>query len=97
MSSVPVEMPNHVVHNQVALPTPGTPVPLHIDWHLTSGVTIKALGDNGGDVYLGGESVTSSNGYPLAAGEILFIEIKSLPKIYAVCATGGDSIAFIGG
>ena len=90
-------MPDHLIHNQVALVTPGTAVQVKAIWHLTSGITIKALADNAGTIYIGGVDVDSTNGFPLAAGDLIFIELKSLPMIYIDGTDADDAIAYIGG
>jgi hypothetical protein len=50
---------------------------------LAQGVSIKALAANTNTVYVGSDSsVTNSNGYPLAAGEEVFIIVNDLSKVW---------------
>ena len=48
-------------------------------------LTIKNVGTK--DVYLGNSTVTTSNGFKLAAGEGLS-DIRSTAAIYGICASG---------
>ena len=43
-------------------------------------------------VYLGGSDVSSANGYALAAGEAVSIELGPAEELYAICG-GSDSVS----
>lgn len=52
----------------------GTAVALAADGTMISEAVIKADADNAGTIYVGPSTVTSANGYPLAAGESVSID-----------------------
>jgi hypothetical protein len=60
---------------------------------------VKALPANTGLVYVGNDGasdVTSSNGYPLAAGDqVIFDHIANLSNIYVDSAVNGEGVAWI--
>ena len=66
-------------------------------------VKIKALSNNTGSVYIGGEGVTvpgaatnETAGYELDAGEALeWIPISNLNKLWLICDNNGDDITYI--
>tara|TARA_Y100001937_G_scaffold5078_1_gene6700 strand:- start:464 stop:787 length:324 start_codon:yes stop_codon:yes gene_type:complete len=59
---------------------------------LNSGVRIKS---NGGTIFIGGSSVTTTNGYPLANGEEAFIDVDSMSKVYVRAASTGFTAEFL--
>jgi len=59
---------------------------------LNSGVRIKA---NGGDIFVGGPGVGTTNGYGLADGEEVFIDVDSMKKVYVIASSSGDTADFI--
>jgi hypothetical protein len=58
------------------------------------GVTVLAKSTNTGVIYVGNSGVTTSNGFPLAAGAGLDLAINNLDKIYIV---GSGTVQYIGG
>lgn len=64
---------------------------------LNTGITIKAPSGNSGTVYIGDSTVTTSNGYPLAAGDSVQVPASDLANVYAVASGAGQPIRFIGG
>jgi hypothetical protein len=66
---------------------------------LKSGVNIKSHQQNSGKIYIGGDSNvttnTSNGGYPLSAGEEMFIECKSPNMIYVIGDATGLTACFI--
>jgi hypothetical protein len=60
---------------------------------------VKALPSNTGLVYVGNDGandVTSSNGYPLAAGEQLILEhVANLANVYIDSAVNGEGVAWL--
>ena len=92
-----VTLPSAVLADQVAVTSAGTAVPLTDEsTSLTSGVRVKALADNTGTVYVGDENVAAATGYPLAAGEEVFVEINDLATVYVDAAEDGDAVAYLG-
>jgi len=69
-------------------------------------VTIRAHVGNGGDVYVGDETVSSSVGYILSAGEVVTLEVDAeewkqglsinLSKIILDVGTSGEGVSYIG-
>ena len=57
-------------------------------------VIIKALGTNTGNIYIGGPSVTSSNGYPLDNHEVLILDLDNIQDIYINGDTTGEGIDY---
>lgn len=58
---------------------------------------IKAHQDNSGVVYLGwDDDVTTSNGFPLEAGDGLSVDINnSVQAVYGIAAAAGDSVRYM--
>jgi hypothetical protein len=60
------------------------------------GVLVKALAANTAKVYIGNNSVTTSNGYELSAGQEVFIQVDDVNKLYAISTTTGQKVCWIG-
>ena len=58
-------------------------------------ITMKALLTNTGSVYVGDSSVDSSNGFILAAGDALALDISDLATIYLDADVNGEGVSFI--
>jgi hypothetical protein len=58
-------------------------------------VTIKALADNTGNIYVGDSGVDSTNGFVLAAGETVSLDIDNLADVYIDAGTNDDGVSFI--
>ena len=76
-------------HGQHTVTTSGTTMG---EQELNSGVRVKA---NGGAIYVGGENVTTENGYELDDGAEVFIDIDTMKKVYVVAAATGNTADFI--
>jgi hypothetical protein len=63
---------------------------------LVNGVVVKALKTNTATVYLGGSAVTTSTGYPLAAGEAISYAVANLSDVYLICQNATDVVAITG-
>lgn len=63
---------------------------------LQNGVVIKALSTNGGTAYLGPAGVTTSTGYPLAAGEAISYGVANTSQLYLICSDTSSVIAVTG-
>jgi hypothetical protein len=60
-------------------------------------VSLKANSANSGTVWVGDDSGTNaSNGYPLAPGEIVNLDISFTGTLY-VYGTGSDTLSYFGG
>ena len=73
------------IHGRHTVTTSGTTMG---EQDLNSGVRIKA---DGGAVFVGGSTVSTANGYELADGEEVFIDIDSMKKVYVVAAFSDGS------
>lgn len=74
--------------------TAGTAVALAASQTVKSGVTIKALHENTGWIYVGPSGVTASNGFVLDAGESHFIDIDNLASIYLNSSVSGEGVSY---
>jgi hypothetical protein len=65
---------------------------------LLVGVTVKASSANTDAVYIGGANLltNSTDGYPLEAGESLYIECSNVNSLYARSVTGTQTLSYIG-
>lgn len=63
---------------------------------VNSYVKIKALSGNTGDVYIGDSTVTTTNGYPLSAGEEIKLNVTDLSNISLDVDTDGEGVKYIG-
>jgi len=65
---------------------------------LLVGVTVKASSANTDAVYIGGANLltNSTDGYPLEAGESLYIECSNVNSLYARSVTGTQILSYIG-
>ncbi len=76
----------------------GTAERLHTGLQVNSPVMVKALPANSGTMYVGGVAgdVSSSNGMPLAAGEVAVFEfIGDLSEIWVDSTVNGEGVAWI--
>jgi hypothetical protein len=63
-------------------------------------VIIKALPTNTGVVYIGNDgndTVSSTTGFPLSAGDTVVLSAGSLSKVYATSTVNGDKVAVLDG
>ena len=58
-------------------------------------VTIKALATNTGLTYVGDASVAAANGFQLAAGETVSVDIDNLTDIFLDVATSSEGVTYI--
>lgn len=64
------------------------------------GVLLRASPSNSVSIYIGGANVTAdtaatSGGFPLAAGDSLFLEIQDLRSLFVVAASGTSDLAWL--
>ena len=90
-----VALPTAVYSGQKNVTTAGTRVALASTQTLVSGVTIKAKIGNTGSIYVGGSGVTSSNGYILAAGDTVFVEVSDLATVYFDSQNNGEGVSYV--
>lgn len=90
-----ITLPSTVYAGQTTVTTPGTEVALSSSQVILSGVTIKALPDNEGDVYVGPNGLTSSTGFVLSRGEQVFLEISNLAAVFIDAENGSEGVSWI--
>jgi hypothetical protein len=61
------------------------------------GCLLKAGISNAGTVWIGGSGTTSSDGFPLKAGETLSLTINNLSILYILFAKNNDTIVVLTG
>lgn len=59
------------------------------------GLAVKALSGNTQTVYIGGSDVSTSLGYPLAAGESIAIAVDDPSRVWAVATSGTQTVAIV--
>lgn len=63
---------------------------------ILKGVQLKALSANSGIIYISNEGgASTSTGFPLSAGEGIFIPIKNVTKIRAISDTVSQSLRWL--
>lgn len=65
------------------------------DVKIQAGLQMKALPGNAGIIYIGHSDVSSTKGFPLSAGEGLFIPVDAVDLVYGLAANDGDKIAWL--
>lgn len=92
----PSSTPDKVVHGQntdidaSAEPLTATVTPC------VSGITVKAMPTNTAKIYVGASGVTTATGYPLSAGESVFVPVDDVSKVYAIGGAANQAAAWIG-
>lgn len=59
-------------------------------------VTLKALNNNGGVVYVGVSGVDANSGFELGAGESISLAVDDTSRLYALADTPGQRLCVIG-
>lgn len=90
-----VAIPATLYYGRKTISTNGTEEALAGSQAILSGVTIKALATNTNPVFVGNNGLTSSTGFPLAAGEQIFLEVANLATVFVDVTTNGEGVAYI--
>ena len=86
--------PTRIQHGQKSLSI--TPSVLGSD-QIRTGITLKSPSSNTVDIYIGNSlAVSSTTGYILSPGEIIFLEVSILGTIFARSASGTATLTYIG-
>ena len=93
--SVAVNSPNPstVIANSYTVSTSVVALP---SVSLTNGVVLMATSSNTGTVYVGGSTITSSTGFPLAAGQSVYYAVSNLSAIYVLGTNTSDTLKYTG-
>lgn len=89
-----ITIPTAIFSGQSNVATAGTQVALASSQAILSGVTIKAKIANTGSIFVGPTGVSSSNGYTLAAGDSVFIEVANLATVFLNSSVNGEGVSF---
>lgn len=87
--------PSAVLNGKTTVTTAGTRVVLAASTTCKS-VTIKALSTNTGLVFVGSSAVASTNGFQLAAGETISMDIANLNTVNIDSAVSGEGVTYLG-
>jgi hypothetical protein len=88
-----INVKNEFSHGQVSVTT--TPTAM-ASYEIRHGITILALSTNTQIVYVGNsDAMTTSTGFPLAAGSSILIPVDNADKIFLRSASGTQVISFI--
>lgn len=90
-----VSSPTTVLNGKTTVTTAGTRVPLAASTTCVS-VTIKALATNTGIIYVGSSTVASSNGFELAAGDSVSLDIANLNTVNIDSSVNGQGVSYLG-
>jgi hypothetical protein len=83
------------ISGQAQVVTPGTAVALTSSQKGGNGILIKALTSNTGIMYVGSSTVSSTTGYPLSAGQEVYLEVLNLESIFVDASVGNEKVAWI--
>lgn len=89
-------LPTTIRHGRTTVTTAGTRVALGSSAALLTGITIKALNTNTGNIFVGSSTVSSSNGALLRAGESLFLEIADVATVNIDASVSGEGVTYLG-
>ncbi len=87
------EVPQQLNANQVTVTTAGSRVNFVSLASLS--ITIKALAGNTGLIYVGGNTVDSSNGFELSAGDSISLAIDNHDEIWIDSSVSGEGISYM--
>lgn len=85
------------ITGQITVSTAGTAVQ-GPNIPLTNGVFVEALNSNIGNVYVGNDGagdVTSSNGFELAAGKAVLVQVSNLNQLWFDAAVNGEKFCWM--
>lgn len=91
---VDVGSPSTVLNN-VRVTNAGVRLQLIVAATTIKSVTVKALTTNTGLAYVGNATVAAGNGFPLAAGETVSMDIDDLNKVYFDVAVNGEGVSYL--
>lgn len=92
---VPETIPATVTTGKVTVTTAGTRVELIGSTTAIQSVTVKALSTNSGTIYVGNSGVSSSNGFQLAAGDTISLDLVDLSTVYIDASANTQSVTYL--
>lgn len=87
-------LPSSIANGYKDVATAGASVPIVATSTTCINILMQAKTNNTGNIYVGGSSVSSSNGICLYPGESLSINIDNLDEIYIDSSVSGDGVVF---
>jgi hypothetical protein len=94
VSSFGQSLPSSIGNGEKDVATSGSAVPLVATSTSCVDVLIQSKNDNTGNIYVGGGSVSSSNGVCLYPSESIAINIDNLDEIYIDSSVSGEGVVF---
>lgn len=91
--TVQIDTPKIIYSGKINVTISGTEVILGTG--VISSVTIKALSANTGVIYVGAGGVSSANGFQLAAGDTLSIDISNLATVWIDSSINGEGVTYL--
>lgn len=91
--TVQIDTPKTIYSGKINVTISGTEVILGTG--VISSVTIKALSANTGVIYVGAGGVSSANGFQLAAGDTLSIDISNLATVWIDSSINGEGVTYL--
>jgi len=91
---ISVAAPTTIYHGKKTVTTAGTRVALASSQAVRS-VCIKALQTNGGYIYVGDTSTSSTTGFQLLAGDTISLDIANLNTVYIDSSVSGEGVTYI--
>ena len=91
--AIQVDIPTTIAHALVTVTTAGTRV--QIATNNAKSITVKATVANTGIIYVGNSGVTSSNGFPLASGDTVSIDISNTYVVWVDSSVSGETCRWI--
>ena len=85
--------PTAVSHALASVTTAGTRIQLTAN--ACKSIVVKALGSNAGTIYVGGSTVSSANGFPLAAGDTVALDISNTNVVWIDSSINAQSVAWM--
>lgn len=83
---------------QTAVTSAGTAVRLAANQVCVDAVLVKAITANTGIMYVGDDGnsdVSSTTGYPLAAGDQVILDVRNLNQVWVDASQNGEKVAWI--
>jgi len=93
VKATPATAPSAIYSGQQTATTSAAALPSQA---FVNGVILKSIVGNTGTIYIGPSTVTTSNGYPLTAGEAISYSIANSSTIYMIGTNATDKLAITG-
>jgi hypothetical protein len=85
--------PTTVINGKTTVTTAGTNVQLTTN--SCKSIVIKALVANTGSIFVGNATVSSANGFVLASGDTVALDINNTNVVYIDSSVNGEGVSFL--